>query len=233
MNTILRKIISSYDDDKRKVDKRENIFVYFVARPISYILTIVFIKQGISANKVSILSAISALTGSIMIAFGEYDVRLFGSFFIFLWIVLDCVDGNIARYHKASSGVGEYLDAMGGYIVNASIFMAIGIAAFNSTNQVIFLYMGYLASISSILSRLLHHKWMNSVGGNNIFTRKGSRGLLISTIQNFAAVSNFFQVFLIIAILFQGEKYLISAYTFINFSILMYTIFRLPRSKHS
>jgi phosphatidylglycerophosphate synthase len=228
---IIDSLKNSYTEEKKAVDRRENIFIYYIVRPISYIVTIPFIKLGISANTVSILSSIIALLGSALIAIDDYLLGILGGCFVFLWIVLDCVDGNIARLNKKPSGKGEFLDAMGGYILNATIFMALGSSAYLETDNVAFLYVGYLASISAILPRLLHQKWVNSVSIPNSFSNKGKRGVVIAIIQNIAAVSNLFQPMLIVSLIFKFESELLVAFTMINVSILFYTVFSLVKKK--
>ena len=221
----LKKLQESYSPEKRAMDRKENMFPYYIVRPISYVMTIPFLFFGVSANAVSIFSTVVAVFASILIAFGSYEMRIAGAGLVFLWIVLDCVDGNLARYYRKPSNKGAFLDAMGGYVVNATVFMAIGSSAYMQSGHVLFLYFGYLASISAILPRLLHQKWLNSVAPTNMYTSKGNRGLLAAIIQNIAAVSNFFQIFLILAIVLKIEGMLLFVYTLINVGILLYTVF--------
>lgn len=222
---LLQSLIDSYSKEKIEVDKRENMFPYYFVRPISYFLSMPLIKMKVSANAVSIFSVFVALLGSLLIAYGDYSTRICGALLIFLWIVLDCVDGNLARFYKKPSSKGEFLDAMGGYVVNATVFMALSITLFerNIFDHNI-LIVGYVTTVASILPRLLHQKWMNSVKIDNIYNKKGRRGPTLAFIQNIAAVSNFFQVFLFLSILLEKESYVLFIYLFINVGIMLFTM---------
>lgn len=229
MSDIIRKLKDSYGPTKRSVDRKENIFPYFIVRPISYFFTIPLVRLNVSANSVSIFSVFIAIIGAILIGIGDYKLRIIGALLIFLWIVLDCVDGNLARYYGKPSAKGEFLDAMGGYVVNATVFMSLGSAAYIQNENPIYLYLGYLSSICAILPRLLHQKWSNSVSTPNVFNSKGNRSFLIAVIQNFAAVSNFFQIFLMLSVCFGFEKHLLIIYTFINLGICLFTMVKLVK----
>ena len=61
--------------------------------------------EAISANSVTLLSFAGLL--SLFFQFSEYGLSDY-FFFIFLWLVLDHVDGNLARYYKTSSKYGDF-----------------------------------------------------------------------------------------------------------------------------
>ena len=88
-----------------------------------------------------------------------------GVVLINFWIVLDCVDGNIARVTHKSTRMGEFFDAAYGFIICAFDFLAIGIAAYN-WSSVLFeekaianIIIGALACSFNILPRLVYQKY--------------------------------------------------------------------------
>ena len=163
-----------YDQNKRAQDKND-IWLFFVARPISLILTELFLKARISANQTTYISMCVGLAGCGLLAFGSYGVRIVGVLLVCLWIVLDCVDGNIARVKQTQSHYGEFIDALSGYLMNSLVFLSVGIAAYSEPGALlefvapivvddpyILIIIGAWASLAIILPRLVYHKFMNT-----------------------------------------------------------------------
>lgn len=170
---------TDYDGGSKAVDDRNEIWTYYVVRPISFHLTAVFIRAGITANQVTWLSFAVLLLGCALLGFGSYLAAVLGAGLINGWLLLDCVDGNIARHQKTSSTYGAFLDTMGGYGAYALVFFAAGIGAwtrpgdlgwmaFRSENMAVdgavWLSLGAWASIAALWSRLVFQKFKNCFG---------------------------------------------------------------------
>ncbi len=142
-----------------------SFWVKLVARPLSFIFTYIFVNLGCSANFISILSGIVSIVGCILIAIPNITCLIIGVILINFWIVLDCVDGNIARVTKKSTRMGEFFDAAYGYIICAFNFLAIGIAGYHWSNilfgekAVMNIIIGALACSFNILPRLVYQKY--------------------------------------------------------------------------
>ena len=82
--------------------------------------------------------------------------------FVNLWLVLDCVDGNIARCKKQKTVFGEFVDDIGGYYIEALVYLAISVAAFNmggilfNAGNVWIVIIGGVSSSINILARLIY-----------------------------------------------------------------------------
>lgn len=238
MKEILLFLKQSYSPEKRAVDRVENIFPYFIARPISYVFSIFFIKVGLTANAVSKLSIVIALFASFFLAFSSDNVKLVGCLFCFLWIILDCVDGNLARYYRAHNEDrvtpnGEFFDAASGYYFNAFVFIGIGVGVFLSENFLpqgqswLFIVLGSLTSVFSVLARLLYQKHYNVCKPfDSVIGSKGARGGFLAVVQNIIALSNFFQVLLPMSIVLGCLDVLLLLYFFLNFMMLVYISFK-------
>ena len=123
-------IKKSYHSTKQLSD-RNDLWLYYVIRKISFYITWIFLKSGFSANQTTYIAIIVGLTGCGFMTYTDYKIKIIGTLLINFWIVLDCVDGNIARYKKESSEYGEFIDSLGGYLMNALLFLSVGIGAFN------------------------------------------------------------------------------------------------------
>ncbi len=83
----------------------------FVLRRISARLTPGAVRRGITANRVTIGSALVGLLGAALFAVGGRAALAAGALLLQLSLVLDCVDGEIARATRTRSAIGGWLDA--------------------------------------------------------------------------------------------------------------------------
>lgn len=151
----------NFPDWKRKKD---NILCRFTYRPVSFLLSAVFSNIGLTANMVSYFSA---LVGLVACACFVLCQPIAGAILINLWVVLDCVDGNIARSVRKEL-YGDFADSMSSYICVGFMFACIGFASYQQ-GGVIFdagdpriILIGALAGSSDSLMRLLYQKHLNS-----------------------------------------------------------------------
>ena len=108
------------------------------------------------------LSLIFGLLGSVLFFIGGYELQIIASIFILIWLILDHVDGNLARYYKTQSLFGDFLDSLVCYIVFALIPICIAHSVTNDNHVLAIgeLYiLGWMFSIGFILSRLIYQKF--------------------------------------------------------------------------
>ncbi|MFV3410832.1 CDP-alcohol phosphatidyltransferase family protein [Pseudomonas nitroreducens] len=195
----ITEIKQSMPRDKSHYDRWGNPAAYFCARPLSYPVTALFITLGMSANAASAASIVFALL-SIVAAAMASSAWLVGGL-VMMWLILDCVDGNIARFTRTGSNRGEFLDAMGGYTITAGLYLAIGYGMGNMES----LLLGGLASIFSLFSRLILNK-VNVLAGarrdGSGDTGSGRVAMWLLSIYNLSGIG---MLLLILAILFQHE----------------------------
>ncbi len=83
------------------------ILVSFVSRPLLKI----FKKTSLSANNITILGSIFGLSGGTIFFFEENFLFKFLSFIlVYLYLVFDFIDGDLARYKNQASDKGYFLD---------------------------------------------------------------------------------------------------------------------------
>lgn len=163
--------------DSYPLHHRESFFTRLVCRPMSFPISYVLVNLKCSAWQASVLSIFFAISSCAFIC-GSYWQRWIGITCAVLWVVLDCVDGNIARVTKSYSAMGDFIDAQSGYTMMAFIFFANGVAAFNTSylwhdKAYFFIILGAISSISNILARMLNSKYAYCSLENKI--RKGEK----------------------------------------------------------
>lgn len=108
----------------------------------------------ITANQVTgFCLALSAFGGFVLLLPGYYGVIAFLLVFQ-LWVILDGVDGEIARYQKRFSMVGIYLDLLSHFFIYLTIFIPLGFELFFKTNNVLYLTLGFIVAILGIACNL-------------------------------------------------------------------------------
>lgn len=197
-------------EDKSK-EERYSVMEYYIFRPLSILATMPFLDTNISPTSVTKASIVCSLIGFGLLAFGQtMMLRLVGWLWIFAWVILDGVDGNIARYKNQCSPLGDLWDTMGGYAAMVEIYFGAGIAAFYDTNALPFLenywylIIGSAAAIFSIFPRLVMHKKKSSVGNSDavrFVSDKKSFGIMNIIAMNIASPSSGLPVLLLIAII--------------------------------
>jgi len=81
----------------------------------------------LSPSAITLVSVTAGLLGAAGLATTGYLTHLTGVLGLVASIVLDCVDGEIARARFEQSATGARLDVVGDYLVNLSVFVGLGI----------------------------------------------------------------------------------------------------------
>lgn len=133
-------------------------------RPVSFWFASIAANLGITANAVSYFSVVVAIAASVLFIINNYACHIIGALLVIFWLILDGVDGNLARGVKKQP-FGEFADAMGSYILVGLICNTIGFAAYFEGGLLIpagcpyIILMGALASSADSLMRLIYQKY--------------------------------------------------------------------------
>lgn len=155
--------------DSLPVKKNSNSswWVKLWVRKASFLFTYLFINMGFSPNGVSVLSIFFVLASCICYGISTPFSIWSAVIMINLWLVLDCVDGNIARCRKVKTYYGEFVDDIGGYYTVAFIYIALGLCVYNIGGLLLnvankwVLVAGGVACICDILARLINKDYEN------------------------------------------------------------------------
>ncbi len=122
----LAQIASSLPPEKRRADSPlVNVFY----RPLSFLAAWLFLALGWSPNAVTYLSAAICLAGFAFMAAGPVWAAWVGLGAFFIFDILDCADGNMARVRKTAGPWGEWVDGFGGYTAYTTLLLGAGAAA--------------------------------------------------------------------------------------------------------
>ena len=223
--------------EEKRAQAKNDIFAFYIGRPISYVLTVPFLKMGISPNTVSFLSLFPSIIGFFLIGFGNtMTLKIVGWCMFFLWNLLDGVDGNIARYKEQFSKNGALWDATSGYVAMVLSFYSMGIGCFYgdftrlAISKEICIVLGGLSAILVIFPRLIMHKRISSMGEDKNakeYKDKSSYGILKVIALNLISISGFVQVLMLLSIIFKFMDIFTVAYFVINLLICIVSVRKL------
>lgn len=151
----------------KKKNSRSSLWVQLWVRKASFPVTYVFINTGWSANMVSVLSWIVIFVAAVLLSVNNFGCMLAGVILTNFWLILDCVDGNIARVKKTKTFMGDFFDAVAGYGPFSFTTVALGVAAFHTSFLVpekyryLLILLGGIGAVANIYMRLVHQKYMN------------------------------------------------------------------------
>lgn len=215
----------------KKKNSRSSLWVQLWVRKASFPVTYLFINAGWSANMVSVLSWILIFVAAVCLCINNFWWMLAGVILTNFWLVLDCVDGNIARVKKVKTFMGDFFDAVAGYGPFSFTTLALGIAAYNTTFLVSedlkywLIVLGGFGALCNLYMRLVHQKYLNCffaaeqiLGENEQITLKDTEdkksfAYIREQIDKNLGVSGLFMPWLFVALFTNTFDIMVSFYT--------------------
>jgi phosphatidylglycerophosphate synthase len=96
-------------------------------RPMSRAVTRFLLRTPLTPTHVTILGVAIGCLGALGLATVSYWGRLVGVLLLIVSLVLDCVDGDLARARLAENPTGARLDVIGDYLVNLAVFAGLAV----------------------------------------------------------------------------------------------------------
>lgn len=130
-----------------------------------------FIRNKFSANSVTFISGVFGLAGSSLILFDRIETNILSFIFINLFVILDLVDGDIARHTQTSSLFGRWFDLFFDKLNEVYIIFILIYMSFQQSNDNIFLILGYILismhfAYQYIIIAELY--WFNNISKNDM-----------------------------------------------------------------
>ncbi len=108
---------------------------HLYGRLVSLRFTWVFVRLGVTAGQVTALMIVVGIVGGVLIGlpFGSDTPSIWGplvgALLVQLHLILDCSDGEVARWSATTSARGVFADRLGHYLVDTAVFLGIGLRA--------------------------------------------------------------------------------------------------------
>jgi phosphatidylglycerophosphate synthase len=123
----------------------------FLARTVSRRISPFFSKKlahtRITPNEITIIGMSIGLLGALFLAQPNYGARLLGAFLFVLSVIVDGVDGEVARLKLQETPFGHYLDIITDNVVHIVLFVAIALGLYRETGDA-----GYVKALLFLLA---------------------------------------------------------------------------------
>lgn len=159
----IRKVLSEGDfhrESERIVQRsgglsNDSLATRILSRPVSKLITRRLLNTQVTPNQITLLSFIIGLGSAGCFFQGGYAMGLIGAGLLLFSIWVDGVDGEIARIKFMETKLGGKLDIYCDNIVHIAVFFSIGMGLFHTHGDLIYIVLGGLAAIGSLISFLM------------------------------------------------------------------------------
>ena len=118
-----------FKDYKRSIKHEvfDETLALYILRPIAFIFVKLLYPTSITPNQVSLMTVIVGIMSGYFFSRGDVVSFVIAGSLYFLSLVLDCVDGMIARLKNNGTPVGRIIDGLSDYIVGILVYIGMGI----------------------------------------------------------------------------------------------------------
>ena len=121
---------------------------------VSLHVTRLFLAWGISPTVATLSMLVFGVVGSVLALYGGwYSVAGFAC--VFLYYVCDCVDGEVARFHRVEKLIWGFYDFLFHLAVKAAFFVCTGIYAAKATGRPEFFFFGLAGLLAALFQKFL------------------------------------------------------------------------------
>ncbi|MGX1612954.1 DUF5941 domain-containing protein [Micromonospora chalcea] len=125
--------VAAVDEDraelKLSVKERDDFFTTFFVSTWSPYVTKAAARIGIGPTGVTMVSVAFAVAAAVLFGAGGRPALVAGAVLLYLGFVLDCVDGQLARYTRHFSAWGGWLDTMADRFKEYVVYAGLGFGA--------------------------------------------------------------------------------------------------------
>ncbi len=131
-----------------------------IVRFFSMYATALFLRTSITANQITAVSVGVFFIGLGLLFVGTRVADSIGSLIVFLSVILDGADGEVARFRRSAGRLGSnYVEPVSHDIQYGISFLLLGTALALRYDMPIFLLLGGITSVTKLLYRLLEARF--------------------------------------------------------------------------
>jgi hypothetical protein len=121
---------------------------------VSIHVTRAFIEWGLSPTVATLSMLVFGVAGSLLVLAGGW-LAVLGFACVFMYYVFDCVDGEVARFHKGEKLIWGYYDFLFHLAVKSTFFVCLGIYAARTTGEPVVFLFGLFALLAVLFQKFL------------------------------------------------------------------------------
>jgi phosphatidylglycerophosphate synthase len=127
-------------------------------RKVSIYITKPLLKTSITANQVTYMDIMIGLVGIGFLFFGGDLYPFIGSLFLGIFVILDCVDGEIARYNKSTTPHSEFIEFIAHPIIHPLIYIGLSYGLYKTFENILVFIMGFSMMFVTFFNPLIDMK---------------------------------------------------------------------------
>lgn len=104
-------------------------------RDLSLHVTRRLIDAPISPNGLTVVMIVLGLVGAVVVTVPGVLTAVATALLVQLYLLFDCVDGEVARWRRQTSAAGVFLDRVGHHVVEAGLLIGLGVRADGGLTQ--------------------------------------------------------------------------------------------------
>ncbi|RJL30515.1 CDP-alcohol phosphatidyltransferase family protein [Bailinhaonella thermotolerans] len=120
-------------------------------RRLSIYGTWLLVRTPLSPNQITGLMIVAGIAAGAVLALPGLWAAIGAALLIQLYLLLDCSDGEVARWTKRTSIAGVYLDRVGHYFSEAALLIGLGFRASGDWTPGWYTVLGFAAALGAIL----------------------------------------------------------------------------------
>jgi len=98
-------------------------------RALSLRVTRLMLRTRMSPNQITTVMVVAGVLSGVALLVPGLPGAVLSVLFMQLYLLLDCVDGEVARWRRQFSPLGVYLDRLGAYLADAAVMVGMGLRA--------------------------------------------------------------------------------------------------------
>lgn len=158
--------------------KKDPFIAKIFHRPISFLVSSIFVKMGLTPNQVSFISFIIAVITCLLFFATSKTILIIAAILMNIWSITDSADGNMARA-LGGQPFGDFIDAISSYYMVGFMFVPMAYSVYLTGglwcggHNPIILILGALTSSCDTMTRLFFQKMKNNAYEIKIKEMKG------------------------------------------------------------
>ncbi|SEG90875.1 CDP-alcohol phosphatidyltransferase [Thermomonospora echinospora] len=122
-------------------------------RSLSPFFSWLSLRLGLSPNQLTYLMMFTGVAAGVVVSVPGHPLwaALAGALLVQVYLLLDCVDGEVARYLRQTSVAGVYLDRIGHYLAEVALLIGLGARAQGGWESGGYLELGLVAALGAAL----------------------------------------------------------------------------------
>ena len=152
-------------EDGRFIVTKGHWYNKILTRKISIYFTWFFLKTNVSPNIITILMILCGILGFLFMIHHSIYNAIIGYIFMTLYLILDCSDGEVARYNNQTSVKGFFLDLLGSVFYYHFSRIIPPIHIYIITYNPLFLLIGFISYSLSCSEHLTRKSYVQAYHG--------------------------------------------------------------------